>query len=178
MKFRIVLVDDNVFFRHSLHDMLHNRFPEIDIHQARNSEKFLTILENFSPDILFLDFQFHDTDGLKLVQRIRRDHPAIVIVILTEYDMNEYRSATLMAGGNYIVPKTLWTGNEILALVGTILINKGFPRPDTESWLVGEQDFLRRPLERRRNILSEKGRAFESNFLKHHPDRRRKLRPE
>ena len=178
MKFRIVLIDDNTFFRQSLYDIVHKRYPEIDIRQATNSAECLNLIEDFSPEILFLDIQFHDDNGFKLVQRIRRDHPAIVIVILTEYDMNEYRTATLMAGGNYVIPKTLWTGNEILALVGTILTNKGFPGPETESWQVGEQDFLTRPLERRRNILTEKGRAFERNFLKHHPDRRGKLRPE
>lgn len=177
MDFRIVLFDDNDFFRQSLHDLLHQHFPDIDIRQATNSEECLSLLVDASPDILFLDLQFHDVDGLNLIKRIRQDYPATVIVILTEYDMNEYRSATLMAGGNYVIPKTLWTGNEILALVRTILTNMGFPRAETESWLVGEQDFLRRPLERRRNILTEKGRVFERNYLKHHPDRRRKLRP-
>ena len=138
MKFRIVLVDDNVFFRQSLHDILHDRFPEIDLYLATNNEECLTLLKDFSPDILFLDLQFHDLDALKLVQRIRRHHPSIVIVILTEYDMNEYRSATLLAGGNYVIPKTLCTGNEILALVRTILANLGFSRSEDEPWPVGD----------------------------------------
>jgi len=174
MNFIILIVENNIFFRQALRDILHHRFPEINIRLARNREECMALLKEFEPDILFIDIQFHDKDGIELIRLARRNYPSTVIVIFTEYDIDEYRTATLLAGGNYIIPKVLWTGNEILALVETIMTNKGFPRPETEPWPLAEQDFLKRPLERRKNNQTEKGQFFEREYLKSNRDRRRK----
>ena len=42
-------------------------------------------LEAFTPDVLVLDLRLPDTDGIALLQTIRRSHPTLPVVVTTAY---------------------------------------------------------------------------------------------
>ena len=119
--FRILIVDPNDPFRRSLKKVLHNRFPLVDIKEAADGVEGLHKVEVFDPNLIFLEIHLPAESGLDLAGRIKAGHPDIIIVILTSYDLPEYKIAAENMGVEHMVPKDDWTGEDMIALVQSIL---------------------------------------------------------
>jgi len=119
--FKILIVDPNDPFRRSLKKVLVNRFPSVDIQEAADGNEGLQKVEDFHPHLIFLEIHLPAETGLELAGRIKADHPDIIIVILTSYDLPEYKIAAEKMGVEHIVPKDDWTGEDMIALVQSIL---------------------------------------------------------
>ena len=130
--FRILIVDPNGPFRHSLKKVLANRFPIVDIQEASDGSEGLEMVQNFSPNLVFLDIHLPSESGLDLARQIKIDHPEIVIVILTSYDLPEYQTAAEKSGVEHLVPKDDWTGEDMIALVHTILADLNVNEQDLQ----------------------------------------------
>ena len=59
--------------------------------------------------------------GLELVRQIKIDHPDIITVTLTSYDLPQYQAAAKESGVEHLVPKEDWTGEVMMTLVHNIL---------------------------------------------------------
>src|SRR5574339_462982 len=49
--FRTLLVEDNTGFRQTLHDMLHEQFPQVDVREAGDSKSALSSIVENRPDV-------------------------------------------------------------------------------------------------------------------------------
>ena len=119
--FKILIVDPNDPFRRSLKKVLVNQFPLVDVQEAADGDAGLQIVEALHPDLIFLEIHLPAETGLELAGRIKAAHPDIIIVILTSYDLPEYQTAAKNSGIEHLVPKDAWTGEDIMALVHSIL---------------------------------------------------------
>ena len=119
--FKILIVDPNDPFRRSLKQVLVNRFPFVDIREAPDGIQCLELVQSFIPNLIFLEIHLPSESGLDLARQIKIDHPDIVIVILTSYDLPEYQAAAKKSGIEHMVPKDAWTGEDMMALVHSIL---------------------------------------------------------
>jgi len=119
--FKIFILDPNDPFRRSLKQVLMNRFPSVEVQEAADGDEGLPIVEAFQPDLIFLEIQLPTETGLDLAGRIKAAHPDIIIVILTSYDLPEYKLAVEQSGVEHMVPKDDWTGEDMIALVQSIL---------------------------------------------------------
>ena len=127
--FRILIVDPNEPFRHSLKKVLANRFPIVDIQEASDGSEGLEMVQNFSPNLIFLDLHLPSESGLDLARKIKIGYPETVVVILTSYDSPEYKTAAMDSGVEHLVPKDDWTGEDMIALVHTILTDHNLNEP-------------------------------------------------
>jgi len=127
--FKILIVDPNNPFRRSLKKVLINRFPSVDIQEASDSSQGLELLQSFNPKLIFLEIHLPSESGLDLARQIKIDRPEVIIVILTSYDLPEYKAAAEESGVEHLIPKDDWTGEDMIALVQTILadLNIGDP---------------------------------------------------
>jgi YesN/AraC family two-component response regulator len=98
-----------------------NRFPFIDIQEASDGTEGMDKVETFDPNLIFLEIHLPAKSGLDLARRIKSDHPDIVIVILTSYDLPEYQTAAEESGVEHLVAKDEWTGMDMIDLVQLIL---------------------------------------------------------
>ena len=119
--FKILIVDPNDPFRQSLKKVLVNRFPSVDIQEAADGNEGLQKVEVFHPHLIFVEIHLPAESGLDLAGRIKADHPDIIIVILTSDDLPEYQTAAEKMRIEHIVPKDDWTGEDMIALVRSIL---------------------------------------------------------
>jgi len=119
--FKILIVDPNDPFRLSLKKVLSSRFPFVDIQEAADGDEGLQKVEAFHPDLIFLEIHLSAETGLELAGRIKAAHPDIIIVILTSYNLPEYKIAVEQSGVEHMVPKDDWTGEDMIALVQSIL---------------------------------------------------------
>lgn len=119
--FKILIVDPNDPFRRSLKKVLVSRFPFADIQEASDGNGGMELVQGFSPNLIFLEIHLPSQSGLDLARQIKTNHPEIIIVILTSYDLPEYQTAAEKSGVEHLVPKDDWTGEDMIALVNTIL---------------------------------------------------------
>jgi two-component system response regulator YesN len=125
--FRTLIVEDNLFFRDLLKETLHSRFPSMAISEAGNAEEALDEIDTLPPDLIFMDIRLPGESGLELTKKIKTQHPDITIIILTSYDLPEYREAANKFQANYFLSKGSSTKESILTLVESILsdLNSG-----------------------------------------------------
>jgi DNA-binding response OmpR family regulator len=84
-----------------------------------------------------MDIRLPTLSGLELTNKIKTNHPNIIIVLLTAYDLAEYREAATRYKADYFFPKDEITTDKIVNLVKSILSEKGL-RVDGE---VTESEF-------------------------------------
>jgi DNA-binding NarL/FixJ family response regulator len=79
-----------------------------------------------------MDIKLPGESGLDLTRKIKAADASIVIIILTSYDLPEYREAGQQYGADHFVSKGSSTREEILELVRSISSNGGPDLPDPE----------------------------------------------
>lgn len=131
--FRILIIDPNDPFRGSLKKVLHNRFPFVDIKEAADGVEGLHKVDVFDPNLIFLEIHLPAESGLNLADRIKDDHPDIIIVILTSDDFPEYQTAAEQLGVEHMIPKDDWTGEDMIALVQSILSDLEMDEPSDQN---------------------------------------------
>ncbi len=122
-EFKTLLVEDHIVFRHYFKRSLHKEFPKMLIEEATNGTEALEKVSSFAPDVIFMDIQLRSEDGedgLELTRKIKNQHAHIKIVILTVFDLPEYRQAAQRYGVQDFVIKGITPWKEIVALVKSI----------------------------------------------------------
>ncbi len=115
--FRTMIVEDNVIFRGSLRDSLQLRFPSIEIIEAGSGAEALEKIGSLSPNLIFMDIRLPEENGLELTEKIKKLHPQIMIIILTNYDIPEYREAAARSKADYFFSKSSMKIEEVVPLV-------------------------------------------------------------
>ncbi len=115
--FKTLIVEDSVNFRQLLKEMLHEHFPLMIIEEAGDGNEAMEKVDSLSPDLIFMDIKLPGESGLKLTKKIKEDHPDIIIIILTSYDLPEYREAAVRYGANAFLTKDSTTEAKIVTLV-------------------------------------------------------------
>jgi CheY-like chemotaxis protein len=118
---KILIVEDNDHFRQTLRSLLDARFPSMSFEEARDGSEALEKVNAFDPDLIFMDIKLPGQSGLELTKRIRHSNAEVKIIILTSYDLPEYREAARVGGANHFVSKGSSKAEEILALVENML---------------------------------------------------------
>lgn len=120
---KVLIVEDSTLFRQLFRETLLNRFPPIEIHEAANGEEALRKVEMLRPNLIFMDIRLPGENGLELTQKIKNRYPNIIVIILTGYDLPEYREASSQYA-DYFFSKDSSTTENIFTLVGSILPNR------------------------------------------------------
>ncbi len=105
----ILVVDDNPVNLKLVCALL--RSNGYGVSTARNANEALAVLSNEHPNLILMDVQLPDMDGLSLTQRLKAD-PAtrdIVIVALTAYVMKGDEQKARQAGCDGYIPKPIET---------------------------------------------------------------------
>ena len=124
--FRTLIVEDNAIFRQSFKEILCTQFSYMVVDEAADGKEALQKVNSFRPDLVFMDIKLPGVNGLELTKKIKADHPKIIIIIFTDYDLPEYRQAAYQYGANHFISKSSSTREEMLTLVESILPDLGF----------------------------------------------------
>lgn len=117
--FRILIVENSTDYRHSLGEMLRERYPCTHIDEAEDGTEALNRVSRCPPQFIFVDIKLPDINGLDLTRAIKARHGSIVIAVISAYDIPEYCDAALSSGANYFVSLNTATGADIAAMVDT-----------------------------------------------------------
>jgi DNA-binding NarL/FixJ family response regulator len=101
---RIVIADDHPKFQAAVYNLL-SRETDIEvIGQAINGKDAYQLTKDLQPDILVLDFEMPDMDGVEVARRLLLEKVETSIIILSaQADPVFIRSSLLIGIGGYVV---------------------------------------------------------------------------
>lgn len=96
---RILICDDEGIVQQSLKFMIEKGFgKECETESARNGRTAIEMAGSFRPDIVLMDIQMPGINGIEAMQRIRRENPNVLFIVLTAYDKFEYTQRSIDVG--------------------------------------------------------------------------------
>ena len=124
MSQRILVVEDNDRNRRLLKILLKSRGYEVI--EAVTGEEAMKYLRDHKPDLILMDIQLPNVDGLELTKNIKSNPKTahIPIVAVTAYAMKGDRERILEAGCDGYISKPIDTRRLVLLVAG-ILKNSG-----------------------------------------------------
>ena len=116
---RVLIADDSVRARDGLRALLTMR-PEIEVvGEASNGQDAVRLVAECRPDVVLMDLHMPVLDGIQATRLIKQQWPAVTVVVLTMYAVDQ--SAALAAGADAFLIK----GNapdRILAALGVDIL--------------------------------------------------------
>jgi DNA-binding NarL/FixJ family response regulator len=114
---KLLIVEDNAPLRQMLVESIIRHFPDVQILAAGQAEEALTIIEEDRPALILMDLRLPGENGLDLTRKIKMDHPGIAVIMLTSYDLPEYRQIAQELGVNHFLCKGATSVEQILELI-------------------------------------------------------------
>lgn len=95
---RLLIVDDHMIVRQGLRLVFETEDIIDVIGEAQDGEEAVQLAAELKPDVILMDLQMPNKDGLTAIQEIRAAQPEIAILILTTYNEDEIMVQGLQAG--------------------------------------------------------------------------------
>jgi CheY-like chemotaxis protein len=106
MQHKVLVVDDSKLARMVMASAFRRIRPEWTLVETANADEALSMVSGGAVDIALIDFNMPGIDGLELVARIRKTHPAMPVAVVSANIQEEIigRARELNAG---FIPKPL-----------------------------------------------------------------------
>jgi DNA-binding NarL/FixJ family response regulator len=112
---RIFVADDHSLFRDGVISLLEAGGYEV-IGQAGDGKTALEKILLVHPDLVLLDINMPEMDGLQVLKRIKKTHPEILVVILTISEDESHLVEAIQSGADGYLLKHL-NSNEFLDMI-------------------------------------------------------------
>jgi DNA-binding NarL/FixJ family response regulator len=96
---RIVIAEDSVLLRDGLTRLLVDAGEDV-VAAVGDADEALRVVDEVTPDIVVMDVRMppsHTDEGIRAALAIRRDHPAIAVLVLSQY-VEQHYATELLAG--------------------------------------------------------------------------------
>src|SRR5260370_31330530 len=104
-KMKVFIADDSKIVVDRLADLVRDvRGVEV-AGQAGDALEAVRCIRQVNPDAVILDLQMPGGSGLQVLRAIRPAHPALYVLICTNYAYPQFRDECLSAGANYFLHK-------------------------------------------------------------------------
>lgn len=97
---RVVIADDDILLREGIASLLEGAGSEV-VGKYDNAPELLRAVQETAPDIAIVDIRMpptHTTEGLDAARRIRQEHPAVAVLVLSAHVQVE-QAMDLLASG-------------------------------------------------------------------------------
>jgi len=157
---RLLIVDDHPMVREGLRSMLAGERMEI-VGEAANGREAVQTLTETSPDVVLLDLELPDTNGLTLLRRIREIAPDVQVLVLTMHeDPARVRQAVQAGAAGYVLKGV--DRAELLASVRAVTTGESVLDPRLLRAVIEVTDAGRTPASAAQTTLS----AIELDLLR------------
>src|SRR4030067_1863399 len=100
---KTLIVEDNATFCQTVNDGLQRRFPTMVIEDVGDGNEVLKKVDVFRPHLIFMDIRLPGKNGLQLTREIKTSYPDTIIIVMTSYNLPEYRDAPLTYAAHRII---------------------------------------------------------------------------
>ncbi|WFE39935.1 response regulator transcription factor [Micromonospora sp. WMMD998] len=168
---RVVVVDDHPVFRLGMSALLDTLEGIECVGEAADAADALALVARVRPDVVLMDLHLGRGSGIEATRLLRRDHPAVRVLVVSMLNDDASLVAALRAGARgYVVKGASATDVErgIRSVAGGDLI-LGAPLADRAGVLLGARSDAPFPqlTEREREVLDLLARGLSNALIAH-----------
>jgi NarL family two-component system response regulator LiaR len=116
---RIILIDDHNLFRAGIKSLLASQPGLSVVAEASSAEEGLDAVRRYRCDLVVLDYNLPDRDGVWLVEEIRKVYPRLPILVLSQFlEPGKVRRVLDTGAYGYVVKSA--EEEELLAAIGSV----------------------------------------------------------
>jgi DNA-binding NarL/FixJ family response regulator len=102
---RILIAEDHPLFRKGMISLI-SSVPEFEVvGEAKTGEEAIERAANLQPDVILMDLQMPEVNGIEATRTILRDNPSVRILVITLFEDDESVFMALRAGARGYVLK-------------------------------------------------------------------------
>lgn len=111
---KVALVEDSAHVRHVLARLL-STIDGVELAgEAEDVAGAMALVERSAPDLVVLDVELRDRGrGMDVLRQLRREHPGVEVIVLSNYGWTAMREAFLAAGAAAYFDKALEFGQAL-----------------------------------------------------------------
>jgi DNA-binding NarL/FixJ family response regulator len=113
---KVLIVDDHPLVRHGLRACLRPCARVAVVGEAASGRDAIAQVKTLLPDVVLMDIEMPDMDGLMATEILRKQHPQVRVVILSMHDHPEYVMRIIRSGANGYVLKGAPTDELVRAI--------------------------------------------------------------
>ncbi|MFA6039206.1 MAG: response regulator [Candidatus Peribacteraceae bacterium] len=95
-----------------------------DVRPAADGEEAIQLLSQLNPDLLVLDISMPKVDGFQVLERFPKEQRKYPVVMLTNFDLEEYRKRGKELGADDFFVKKDMTIRSLLEMVERLLAER------------------------------------------------------
>jgi DNA-binding NarL/FixJ family response regulator len=103
---KVLIADDSAVVRQRLAELISEIERVEVVSQAGDALEALAAIEETTPDVAILDIRMPGANGIEALAEIKKERPAPVVIMLTNYPYPQYRKKCLDAGADYFFDKS------------------------------------------------------------------------
>jgi DNA-binding NarL/FixJ family response regulator len=104
----VLIVDDNAGFRSRVREILALK-PDVKVAgEAADGREAIRKARQLKPNLVLMDVRMPEICGIDATAQLKREVPETEVIILTRYDLEEYRKAAAASGASgYVVKESV-----------------------------------------------------------------------
>jgi two-component system, NarL family, response regulator DevR len=122
-KIRVFLVDDHAIVRRGLEELINDEDDMIVVGEAGRAADAANRVEATSPDVVILDYQLPDGNGVEVCREIRDRFPAVACLMLTAFSDDNALFSAIMAGARGYILKQV-QGNDLIDSIRRVAVGE------------------------------------------------------
>ncbi|MBI3195525.1 MAG: response regulator transcription factor [Ignavibacteriae bacterium] len=127
-KIKVLIVDDHHVVRAGIVALLNNQ-PDIQVvGEAEDGLDAIEKVRALSPNIVLMDISMPNMNGIEATYRIKKHHAGVNVLVLTQYENEEYIKRVLQCGASGYILKNSLTG-DLLKAIRTVHSGEQFFTP-------------------------------------------------
>lgn len=151
-KVKVLIVDDHTVFCEALSSLLTIK-GEVDVVGiASNAEDAFKKVKQLNPDVVLMDIELKDSDGIQTTRIIKEKHPDTEVIILTMHTDEQYLLEAIQAGAKGYILKD-FPSSLLLEAIKYVAEGKSLFDPTSSSRVLNELKLL---LNKKRQLTEEK----------------------
>ncbi|QIZ75948.1 response regulator [Ferrimonas lipolytica] len=104
---KLIIADDHPLFQQALHELLSHHFSQAEALCANSSaELFKLLSQHLDTELVLLDLNLSDSNGLTTLVRLRREFPQLGVIVVSGQEDSATINKTMQMGANGFVPKS------------------------------------------------------------------------
>jgi DNA-binding NarL/FixJ family response regulator len=151
MNIRVIIADDHSILRYGISSLIEKNANMEVIAEAENGREAAQLARELSPDVIIMDIEMPDLNGIEATSQIVTDAPDVKVIVLSMHSDRQVISEMLRVGAKGYLLKDS-DPDEIIKAIHTVLENRIYLSPEITD--IVAKDYINQLLTSEFSVLS------------------------